>query len=145
MALISNCPACGAPVEYSGNQDEVTCGFCGNKFKISEDAGASSVTKVGMSGLESGETKSPAPDDDSIKFTFGEPVDEVSEPVSSRAQVSPAAAPPPRAQVSSPAPDNSGQWKRWAIIGVVAVVVICLMCVCAAVAVVVIANGGSGY
>lgn len=31
------CPACGAPVEYSEQQDMIRCGFCGAEFRINSE------------------------------------------------------------------------------------------------------------
>jgi len=39
MALETRCPACGAPLVFSGNQDAVRCTFCGTDLKIVEENG----------------------------------------------------------------------------------------------------------
>jgi hypothetical protein len=37
MTQQTTCPACGAPVEYSEQQDMIRCGFCGAEFRINNE------------------------------------------------------------------------------------------------------------
>ncbi len=37
MTQETHCPACGAPLVYSGNQDVVRCTFCGTDLKVTRE------------------------------------------------------------------------------------------------------------
>lgn len=149
MARETNCPACGAPLEYGGDLDEVICGFCGAKVKVAEDAEQAHFQVLEKPGPQSELLSQPIepapipePPEDEIQFKFGEPVSYEADKVESGAQVfsGPAAPYPPASSVGQPAKPTN--WGRWVAIGAVVLIGLCLLCACA-VGAILIANGGS--
>jgi hypothetical protein len=48
MAQSFNCPQCGAPVQYTGEEERVTCVFCGSQAPVSaEQVNAIRAKKLG--------------------------------------------------------------------------------------------------
>ena len=169
MAHETNCPACGAPLEYSGNQDVVTCGFCGAKLEVQEDENGQTSFLV---------LEKPAPQQDvlsnpigSVDITTGEPVEfaniaagepvapgyissvpddatvEAASPTNIGASIYPggttASETPAHYQVANEAqtarPAGPG---RWIAIGAAVFVAICIMCACVAGAFIALSNNG---
>lgn len=152
MARETNCPACGAPLVYSGDQDEVVCGFCGAKVKVEEEAEQAAHFQVLDKPAPQSELLSQLvepkiePQSDEIQFKFGEPVTfDPLQPESSGAQIFAESPAPPFAQVSSAAqPAKPANWGRWVAIGAGVLVLLCSVCACVAVAIA-IANGQVSY
>ena len=169
MAHETNCPACGAPLEYSGNQDVVTCGFCGAKLEVQEDESGQTRFRV----LEKPELQQDVLSNPigSVDITSGEPVRpdfvdagepvapgyissvpddatfEAASPTNIGATIYPggttASETPAHYQVGNEAqtarPAGPG---RWIAIGAAVFVAVCLMCACAAGALIAISRGG---
>jgi len=152
MARETNCPACGAPLEYSGDQDEVVCGFCGAKVKVEEESEQAARFQVLDKPAPQSELLSQPvepkiePQPDEIKFSFGEPVSyDPSQPDSVGAQVYAGSAAQPVAQVSSVGqPAKPTNWGRWVAIGAGVLILLCGLCACV-IAAIAIANGQVTY
>jgi hypothetical protein len=153
MARETNCPACGAPLEYSGNQDVVICGFCGAKLEVQEEADQARFQILEKPAPQSEILAQPVSpkvvrDAEDVKFDFGNPVAfEPDQPESSGAQVYAGSVPTPPvySQVSGPSlPARPTNWGRWIAIGAVVLVGLCALCACAAVAIFA-ANGSSWF
>jgi uncharacterized Zn finger protein (UPF0148 family) len=150
MARETNCPSCGAPLEYGGDLDEVVCGFCGAKVKVEEDAEQAHFQVLEKPGPQSEllsqmvePAAKPEPKPDEIQFKFGEPVSYEPDSVKSGAQVLPGSAAPytPVSSVGQPAKPTN--WGRWVAIGAVVLIGLCLVCACAVGAMILLANSGS--
>jgi hypothetical protein len=50
MAQQTICPACGAPIQYEGHQDEVHCTFCGADLQVIREDGQERFQVLGQPG-----------------------------------------------------------------------------------------------
>ncbi len=50
MTIETSCPACGAPLEFSGQQDDVSCTFCGAALHISQEDGQAHFRVISQPG-----------------------------------------------------------------------------------------------
>lgn len=150
MTVQTNCPACGAPIEYSENQEVVVCSFCNTEIKVLEDGDSNRFQVLSQpepqrevlskpvepaSGGDfagaflSGEVPAETGGTNSEPFDLGTPGQDVfsppiQEPVAfGNAQVYAPAA---------PARTSLGGLPKWAVIVIAVVAGLCLLCVCAA-------------
>lgn len=152
MARETNCPACGAPLEYKGNQDEVICTFCGAKVKVEDEAEQTRFEVLEKPGPQSELLSQPVepkpasePQPDAIQFNFGEPVTyEPEKAESSGAQIFAGSATPFPSPSSAGQPAKPTNWGRWVLIGAIVLIVLCVLCACV-VGAIVIANGGGSF
>lgn len=159
MTLHTNCPACGAPLEYTEDQQEIVCSFCSTKIKVLGDgdgeqaqAAARQDTQreeyaVPVTPLEdadlSGEALSGGGVGETKAELFGlEPQPEgpaassFQEPVSTFGE-----------KVFTPAASHrqaAGGLPKWAVIVIAAVAGLCLLCTCSVGATILIVRSSTG-
>jgi hypothetical protein len=134
MTQETRCPACGAPLVYSGGQAVLRCTFCGTDLKISEEDGQAQFRVVaqpepqkdilnqpleGIGGRPGGAQVYPQPSPAATPYTE---MPLPAQPVSSGAAIYP---------VSEPT-GTKRSVSRWVWVGIALLVGLVLLCACAA-------------
>lgn len=147
------CPACGAPLEYEGENENITCGFCSADIAVIKEDDEIRFKVVGQ----------PEPQKEVLSHVVG-PVPPAPEqagiPVEERtasdfptffssSPSGPAASPsgfenPPGAQVYQPARPAGSSSTKWIWIVVGVLLGLCVLCACLAGAAVLLFNASGG-
>jgi hypothetical protein len=161
MTVQTTCPACGAPLEYAGEQDVVVCGFCNTELKVLQEDDDVRFQVLAQPKSEK-EVLSRLVDPVSEGNLSGEqPAERMAEPFGlGTPDQEPFFSPPPPVsstpyqgtvseggaqvlQASTPARSSLGGLPKWAVIIIGIVLVLCLLCVCGVAASVFIFNTSS--
>jgi hypothetical protein len=155
MAQRTTCPACGAPLDYSGDHDVVHCSFCETDIEVYEEAGDTRFRVLGHSDPDDREEadrvdrwnpdQGPQPQDpgDPVAPGYATTGASMADPDA----LSPEAVLPevpitvdsiPEAQAHytlrrdepSVPGGGGGSRSRWIGIGIAVFIVVCIMCAC---------------
>jgi len=166
MSVQTTCPACGAPLEYAGEQDVVVCGFCNTEIQVVQDGEGPRFQVLSqpepqkevlsrpvnpiIEGDMSGDALSGEVPADFTTETFGLGTSS-QEPFTPPPPVS---SPPFEGTITSggaqvftpgePARSSFGGLPKWAVIVIAVVAGLCLLCACAVGASIMIFRSASG-
>lgn len=137
MSQQTYCPACGAPLEFSGNEDTVHCSFCGAGLHIIQQDDQTSIQVVSQplpqkEVLSNPVVASTEPTGSADESAGEEPVvgwGDVPQSTfpSSGDTVTPA---PPAYTTGTPVAPVRSNTQRWVLITLAAVAGVCVTCAC---------------
>lgn len=158
MAQQTICPACGAPIEYNGQGDQIRCPFCDTELKVVEEGDTTRFQVLSQPGPQKEVLSQPvdAPGRPDMETTFANfSMDENAPTAGSsgtEVPLPPASegafyTPPVGASVSTPGTSTGRSGVgRWVAIGAIALLALCGLCACLGfVAFAVMRNNGGGF
>lgn len=155
MAEQTFCPACGAPLEYTGPKDIVNCGFCNTELRVIRENGEvhfrvlsqPEPQKEVLSNLVEPLVETPVPGAEIFdlpgehKAAFGGPTI-----VSNGSSFTPPPGMSEGAQVYQPVSQSSNKTRNWILIAVGIILGVCLLCACTGVVLLLVFNAsGSSF
>src|SRR5512133_1568580 len=144
MAQQTICPACGAPIEYNGQEDQIRCPFCDTELKVVEEGDTTRFQVLSQPEPQKEVLSQPVeapgrPDMETTfaNFSMGEsvPTTASSGAFGTEVPLPPASAgsfytPSVGASVSTPATTGRSGVGRWVAIGAIALLALCALCAC---------------